>query len=906
MKKIICLLAVILTVCFFSSVSAEDPSRFLGEWSCSKVIVDGKTYTSFDADIEFEVAIKTDGIALVKTTIEHTEYRYDGFWLASGKALIVTDGDFYIPFELNDAGKLVVSAENTKFIFDRVATLEINEKNFPDPAFREYVEDHIGDEYGMVKQWTVDTLDELIIYTVSSFGDLRGIEFFTNLRTLDCSGLRLTSLDVSKNKKLRELNCGGNQLTELDVSRNTNLTRLSCYENQLTSLDVSRNTKLTELSCSYNQLTSLDVSGNKALTWLDCDNNKLTELDVSKNKKLKHLSCNDNQLTAINVGKNAALESLNCSSNPLKGINVSKNAALSSLDCMGIGLKSIDLSHNPNLTSINCRNNLLTSLDISQNPELWFVFCDGNQLTSLDLTGHPLLKSVSCNDNRLTELNIRQNKNLYRLECSGNQLAGLDVSRNKGLIGWDSVLSCEGNRMEVSTSDGTVLFGSLPGFKISKASDIVFAGDENPESTMKKGKNMFTVKESGTITYTYDVGLGFKRTFSIHVTYDRTELASLTLAKTNYAYTGSAIEPAATVKAKADGKTVTLKKGTDYTVTYENNTEIGTATVTVEGKGKYKGILTKDFNIVRAKITSVTLSKSNAAYNGKAWEPAVTVKRNDILLTADTDYTVTYKNNVNAGTATVTVKGKGNYTGTISKTFTIKPIKILKVTLSSTSLPYTGKARTPVPTVNTKIAGQLVTLTRNTDYTVAYENNVGIGKGTVTVTAKGNYTGTITRTFTITPAEILKVTLSSTSLPYTGKAHTPVPTVTAKIAGRMVKLNGDTDYTVAYESNVSAGTAAVIVKGIGNYKGTVRANFTITPVKILKVTLSSTSLPYTGKARKPIPTVTTKVDGQLVTLVKNTDYTVKYENNVEIGTATVTVTGKGDYTGTITKTFRIE
>ena len=97
----------------------------------------------------------------------------------------------------------------------------------------------------------------------------------------------------------------------------------------------------------------------------------------------------------------------------------------------------------------------------------------------------------------------------------------------------------------------------------------------------------------------------------------------------------------------------------------------------------------------------------------------------------------------------------------------------------------------------------------------------------------------------------------------------------------------------------------VTVKGKGNYTGTITKKFTITPVKILKVSLSNYELPYSGKARKPVPTVTAKVGGQLVTLEKDRDYTVKYENNKQPGTAAVTITGKGNYKGTITKTFRI-
>ncbi len=102
---------------------------------------------------------------------------------------------------------------------------------------------------------------------------LRGIEYFESLEKLNCSGNRLTTLDVSKNTALTYLNCYSNQLTSLDVSKNMDLTYLNCGFNQLTSLDVSKNTALTLLGCSSNQLTSLDISNNTELRSLAPEDN---------------------------------------------------------------------------------------------------------------------------------------------------------------------------------------------------------------------------------------------------------------------------------------------------------------------------------------------------------------------------------------------------------------------------------------------------------------------------------------------------------------------------------------------------------------------------------------------------------------------------------------------------------
>ncbi len=194
----------------------------------------------------------------------------------------------------------------------------IDEDYFPDANFRNYL---LSQSFGSDGILTYNEMTEVTSIDVSSksIRSLKGIEYFTALKELYCSGNKLTSLDVSKNTELLELYCYSNQLTSLDVSKNTALTRLDCSGNQLTSLDVTKNTALTKLWCGGNQLTSLDVSKNTALTELWCNSNQLTSLDVSKNTALWYLYCYNNQLTSLDVSKNTALLSLHCYQNQIKG-----------------------------------------------------------------------------------------------------------------------------------------------------------------------------------------------------------------------------------------------------------------------------------------------------------------------------------------------------------------------------------------------------------------------------------------------------------------------------------------------------------------------------------------------------------------------------------------------------------
>ena len=157
--------------------------------------------------------------------------------------------------------------------------------------------------------------------------------------------------------------------------------------------------------------------------------------------------------------------------------------------------------------------------------------------------------------------------------------------------------------------------------------------------------------------------------------------ASVTLSTSTYAYDGKAKTPSVTVKV--GGKT--LKNDTDYTVSYSNNTKVGTAKVTITGKGNYTGSVSKTY-IIKNNFKKATVSGiSTKAFTGKNITQSITVKYNGKTLKNGTDYTVFYSNNKNIGTATVKITGKGSFTGTITKTFKINPAKqeIQKLTAKS-------------------------------------------------------------------------------------------------------------------------------------------------------------------------------------------------------------------------------
>jgi len=252
--------------------------------------------------------------------------------------------------------------------------IAINEKNFPDENFRDYVagewdKDH--DKYFSPSEITAAkwiTCDNL--WEGQPIKSLKGIEYFTEIWELSCVYNDLTEIDLSHNKKLEYLNCHHNQLKELDVSGLPLLKTFYCGHNELPSIDVSKNEQLEDFDCQDNHLDTLNVSQNKKLVKLSCGDNNLTELDVSENKKLKELGCYRDNLSNLDLGNQTELEWLSCGGNPLSVLDVSANTKLKDLYVSNTNLTELNVSANKNLEDLYVSNTNLTSLDATNNTAL--------------------------------------------------------------------------------------------------------------------------------------------------------------------------------------------------------------------------------------------------------------------------------------------------------------------------------------------------------------------------------------------------------------------------------------------------------------------------------------------------------------------------------------------------------
>ena len=415
---------------------------------------------------------------------------------------------------------------------------------------------------------------------------------------------------------------------------------------------------------------------------------------------------------------------------------------------------------------------------------------------------------------------------------------------------------------------------------------------------IEKGVAIITAKSSNNISQTCLVTVNEEQKQITPVPTPVQEKKNLTevsskLDVTSVVYNGKAQTPVVTLY---DG-TKSLINGTDYTVTYTNNVNVGTATITITGKGNYTGQIIRTFNIVKASYNTNNIKFSNltVVYDGK---------KHSILATGvPAGVKVTYLGNgqTNVGTYTVTAKFTGN-----ASTHTVIPDKkavlkinakpISKVTIAGISnKAYTGKAISQ----NIKVKDGNKVLANGKDYSVSYTNNINVGTATITVTGKGNYTGQIKRTFRITKGSYntKNIKFKNLTVTYDGKQHSIL--ATGVPAGVKVTYLGN--------GQINVGAHIVTARFTGdtnNYNKIAdkKATLKINAKPISKVAITGISnKTYTGKA---ITQNITVKDGSKV-LTNGKDYTLSYTNNINVGAATITIIGKGNYIGQLRRTFKI-
>jgi len=490
------------------------------------------------------------------------------------------------------------------------------------------------------------------------------------------------------------------------------------------------------------------------------------------------------------------------------------------------------------------------------------------------------------------------------------------------------------NDTSITTEDITVAYNK----KVQKKVPVVIY---NGKKLANNKDFIVSYPDKGTDTYkaagTYNIlltgkqGGNFTGTKTVKFTITNNTLISGAKVKkiASQTYTGDAIEPELEVTMKK----VPLVRDTDYTVAYVNNTEAGTATVILTGIGEYAGTKKVTFKINGTSLKGAVVSGiTDKVYNGTAQEQKITVTLNNKPLIEKNDYEVTYSQNTKAGKATVTIKGIKAYSGMVKKTFKITAYDMKEN--AGSQIGGLGKEITAKytkggskPKLELTFAGKK--LIEGTDYKVSYKNNKTVtmadtkNKPTITIKGKGNFKGTMIKNFTIIGKALndteSPVTLTVSDKGFVDKAgkYISVPILT-DADGKKLVAGKDYESAVVYtledgtgltkKSKVSTGTKIKVkVMGKGAYTGELEGVYQITQNDFSKAKISISPQTYTGKAvTLGKDSVTVKIGKE--TLTFGTDYEIvenSYANNVQKGTASVTIVGKGNYGGTKTVKFRI-
>ena len=476
----------------------------------------------------------------------------------------------------------------------------------------------------------------------------------------------------------------------------------------------------------------------------------------------------------------------------------------------------------------------------------------------------------------------------------------------------------DGNPIEGATvtvdKNGTIIV-QLPDTESDGSVDVEIKGDEDEPAT---NKTVTITDSDGTNQGTVETDADGKATF-LPIPEDKIKIADAD----NQVYTGTAHKPAIEIEG--------LEYGLDYTVSYVDNINAGTASVIVQGIGKYSGTVNKTFEIKKAKLTIAkgAITAESKTYDGTT-DAKLIVDSTKVtgLVDADKDKQVSI-----TGTGTF-YDNEGNKTSEVGKgltikdfVFTISPADVAvnyeaeaadaqitggeikagsiegladQVKLEPSTFEYTGNKCEPKVTIGELAEGE--------DFEVVFTNNIEVGTATATITGKGKLAGTITKTFTITKAKPAQ----DEGIEIDAKANQTLSELTSSLPATYGGIEGTWTWKEAGTTSVGSETATKTYKATFTPKDTknyevvevdVKVNVTAEEVKKTipedKISLSSDKFTYAGDEKKP----TVTIDG----LKEGTDFTVSYEDNIDVGTAKVIITGIGDYAGSsVTKEFTID
>ncbi len=785
---------------------------------------------------------------------------------------------------------------------------------------------------------TLRELDRIKTVDVSNLGikDMTGTELFTAMESLDCSKNELVQLNTETWTALKNLNCSDNMLADLDLSTNP-LETLNCSNNNILVFDLSKVTTLKDVTLGEQTgvlAVKHDTTYDEYILPLKeayAVFSKTAISDVTDEDVQKPVddglvwyeaygvpdALSYNYTTAFGAGENSATAKVNVTitnagivlgdteypdaalrdrvqtqadTNANGLISKTEERAFTTLDASAAGIADMTgIARLINLAELNCSNNSLFVLDVSKNTKLTKLNVSENKLSKMDTSANLLLESLEVGSNRLAAVDVSKNTALSTLRGGSQEFSILKEQQD------DKVLV---NLLAYDSAFDSKQVSKVKVYRGEEAMDLAGTGDGDDYAQLTE--NGFVVDpEVDKITYQYNVP-GFKAMLVTvkpvgELAETEKPISSLRINKfSDKIYTGQETYQNIVIY---DGRYM-LREGIDYTVTYSNNIEIGTAKVVIAGMNAYYGNYTGTYEI-KAEWDITVKNIPNQTYQNKEIKPALTVKAGKQTLVSGVDYEATYLNNVDTGVATVVIKGIGQYAdvGIFETNFNIVECNVKKVAFTIDAVTYNGSEQTPA--VKADYNGTLV---EGVDYIVVYSKNIKAGKGTATITGIGNFTGTVKKTFAINKINLTGLgadeIVVESKVPY-DKAGAKAAVV-VKCGDYMLKAG--TDYTVSYSRNKAIGTGATVtIKGKGSCTGKVTRSFEIVPQDIndesIKVDVAVLQKDKKGKALKAKVTIS---QGKQK-LKENKDYTLQYdaEATKEKGAVALTITGQNTFTGTI-------
>ena len=611
--------------------------------------------------------------------------------------------------------------------------IAVNAANFPDDTFRNYISSEFDKDGNGYLDSDETFSNKIKLYQIGEIKSLKGIELFKDLERFEASYCTLPeSIDFSQNENLEMISIYNTNLSSLNISRNLKLEDLNLYENNLAGIDVSSNTNLKFLTVSYNSgITSIDVKNNPNLETFSMGNTNISSIDLSNCPNLKSFDCKETPITSLDLSANTMLEKIDIYKCNMGTLDISKNTALKEINAREAGLTELDLSGHTALERLYLRYNDIAVIDTSYCPNLRYLYVDRNPITYLyvtnsplleilsfdqcdgvteiDLSNNPLLESLDTNE-KITRLDVTNCPKLSRLDCRGSEITELDLSNNKELntLLIDScskitnidlsnnplldTLWCSGCNLPFMNLDAQTAVTDFrkpsgistanitgetfdmaqfsEGFDISRVTGV--------QNAVLDGTVLTVTNPRKPIEYTYNAG-GSVGEITYKISISSVELTpALARDIPPQEYTGSEICPFPELYCGEEQITA-------IDTEYNNNIEIGTASVTVtmdEHATLYKGSVTLEFEIVKAapeyevpeNLTAVTGQKLGTIKlpKGFSWEEPDTVLDSAGTVTATVTYTpedTEHYNSVGGIKVSVTVteplKGDVNMDGTI-------------------------------------------------------------------------------------------------------------------------------------------------------------------------------------------------------------------------------------------------